>query len=142
MGSNNGMQPWGKSFITFARPTHQAIYRTLLVDSLQIVTTPQTAIIREDTRDCVGQEQYGRQFTIRLESLLLSGSLTLGPVSSFVFVFSIYLFSCLMLLFFSPLSIIHFFSPCSFCSLFHCPLSVFFFFAFFFFSSFLFSCDR
>jgi hypothetical protein len=40
----------GAHFVTFARFTHQTLSTTDLVDSVKIVTTPQTTIIREDPR--------------------------------------------------------------------------------------------
>jgi len=50
-----------------------------VVDSAKIVTTPQTSITREDLTGSLDLEPCGKKCIIRLESFLLSGSLTLGP---------------------------------------------------------------
>ena len=76
------LQPRAGIFAHFRLPTTLALSRTSVHDSTKTVTAPQTPIAREDLAVSPAPEPRGKQCTIRLESSLLSGSLTPDPLAS------------------------------------------------------------
>ena len=73
------LQPARGIFAHLRLPTTLALSRTPVVQSMKIATAQQTPITREDLACSSGLEPRGKQCIIRLESFLLSGSLTPDP---------------------------------------------------------------
>jgi hypothetical protein len=76
------LQPARGIFAHLRLPTTLALSRTPVVQSMKIATAQQTPIAREDLAVSPAHEPRGKQCIIRLESSLLSGSLTPDPWTS------------------------------------------------------------
>ena len=76
------LQPRARIFSNLRLPITLALSRTSVLDSTKIVTAPQTPIAREDLAVSSAHKPRGKQCIIRLESSLLSGTLTPDRLAS------------------------------------------------------------
>ena len=76
------LQPARGTFAHIRLPTTPTLSRTPVIESVKIVIAPQTPIARGDLAVSLAPEPRGKQCIIRLESSLLSGSLTPDPWTS------------------------------------------------------------
>ena len=76
------LQPARGIFAHLRLPTTLELSRASVIESTKIVTTPQTPIARGDLAVSLAPEPRGKQCIIRLQSSLLSGSLTPDRLAS------------------------------------------------------------